>query len=288
MEAVSADYSKRVYQGVRVKHTVKDLLAEKRSRQTSGNSRSNGSATPTQSPFVPLQGASAMSNYYSVRRSLVAEMDLQSNKPLASEAYTSSLVSKPFAYESPVVQGYSSLIDAHFMDQYADHRAASVTSGTSSLFGTSSLTSVMSSFPSDSTHFLSRDSWEQSMPDGLSQSDACSESLSSSSAVGCLSSQEPGGSSQYRNPSWGSPISGTQSYSFHALDDVHYAASYSAATPYAFSSFMTTVASDSPPKMLHASSEEPLDTTPLHDDNTLWPKEDGGPLWGPYECRRAY
>lgn len=28
--------SKRVYQGVRVKHTVKDLLAEKRSRQTNG------------------------------------------------------------------------------------------------------------------------------------------------------------------------------------------------------------------------------------------------------------
>lgn len=41
--SVSGDYSKRVYQGVRVKHTVKDLLAEKRSRQTS-NSRLNVSA----------------------------------------------------------------------------------------------------------------------------------------------------------------------------------------------------------------------------------------------------
>nr|KAF6464175.1 hypothetical protein HJG63_001657 [Rousettus aegyptiacus] len=40
MESVPGDYSKRVYQGVRVKHTVKDLLAEKRSRQTS-NSRFN-------------------------------------------------------------------------------------------------------------------------------------------------------------------------------------------------------------------------------------------------------
>lgn len=30
------DFSKRVYQGVRVKHTVKDLLAEKRSQQTNG------------------------------------------------------------------------------------------------------------------------------------------------------------------------------------------------------------------------------------------------------------
>lgn len=40
MDSVPGDYSKRVYQGVRVKHTVKDLLAEKRSRQTS-NTRLN-------------------------------------------------------------------------------------------------------------------------------------------------------------------------------------------------------------------------------------------------------
>lgn len=36
MALLFLEYSKRVYQGVRVKHTVKDLLAEKRSRQTSG------------------------------------------------------------------------------------------------------------------------------------------------------------------------------------------------------------------------------------------------------------
>lgn len=40
-----ADYSKRVYQGVRVKHTVKDLLAEKRSRQTSASRFSVSSPT---------------------------------------------------------------------------------------------------------------------------------------------------------------------------------------------------------------------------------------------------
>lgn len=34
---VPTDFGKRVYQGVRVKHTVKDLLAEKRSRQSSGS-----------------------------------------------------------------------------------------------------------------------------------------------------------------------------------------------------------------------------------------------------------
>lgn len=35
--SVPTDFGKRVYQGVRVKHTVKDLLAEKRSRQSSGS-----------------------------------------------------------------------------------------------------------------------------------------------------------------------------------------------------------------------------------------------------------
>lgn len=37
LPSVPADFGKRVYQGVRVKHTVKDLLAEKRSRQSSGS-----------------------------------------------------------------------------------------------------------------------------------------------------------------------------------------------------------------------------------------------------------
>lgn len=39
IRSAPADFGKRVYQGVRVKHTVKDLLAEKRSRsrQSSGS-----------------------------------------------------------------------------------------------------------------------------------------------------------------------------------------------------------------------------------------------------------
>ncbi|XP_061449524.1 POU domain class 2-associating factor 2 [Rhineura floridana] len=286
METVPVDYGKRVYQGVRVKHTVKDLLAEKRSRQTS-NSWLNGSSTATtQSSFIPLAGSPPVSGYYGVRRSLVADMDLQSNKHLSSDACTSSLVAKPFAYESPAAQGYPSLLDAHFIDQYADPRTATVTSGASSLFGASSL----ASFPSDSAHFLTRDSWEQALPDSLGQADACppdSLQVSSASTV-CLSSPEPGISSQYRNPSWNSPISGTQSYSFHALDDVHYATGYSAASPYPFSSFMTTMAGDLTPKMLQAASEESPDTAPLHNNGSLWPKEDGSPLWGTYECRRTY
>nr|XP_056716829.1 POU domain class 2-associating factor 2 [Euleptes europaea] len=282
METVPADYGKRVYQGVRVKHTVKDLLAEKRSRQTSG-SRFNGSVATTQSSFLPLTGSPAVSGYYGVRRSLMADVDLQSSKQIPSEVYASSLLAKPFAYESHGVQGYPSLLDTYFSDQYGDHRVTPVTSGTTSLFGASPLPSVVPSFPSDSAHFLS----EQALPDSLGQPDVCSDSLQASSASGFLSSHEPGGPSQYRNPSWNSPLAGTQSYSLHALEDVHYTSGYSTASPYPFSSFMT-VANDLAPKMLHASPEESADTTSLHDSGSLWPKEDGNPLWGSYECRRTY
>lgn len=46
------DYSKRVYQGVRVKHTVKDLLAEKRSRQTSTSRYSVSAFVRLSSPHL--------------------------------------------------------------------------------------------------------------------------------------------------------------------------------------------------------------------------------------------
>ncbi|XP_077162699.1 POU domain class 2-associating factor 2 [Paroedura picta] len=279
---VPADYGKRVYQGVRVKHTVKDLLAEKRSRQTSG-SRFNGSASTTQSSFLPLSGSPSVSGYYGVRRSLMADVDLQSSKQTPGDVYAPSLLAKPFAYDAHGVQGYPSLLDTYFGDQYGDHRVTPVTSGTASLFGASPLPSVMPPFPSDSAHFLS----EQALPNSLGQPDVCSDSLQVISAPGCLSSPEPGGGPQYRNPSWNSPLAGPQPYSLHALEDAHYTSSYSATSPYPFSSFMA-VANDPTPKVLHGSPEEPAEAPPLQDSSLLWPKEDGNPLWGPYECRRTY
>lgn len=48
------DFSKRVYQGVRVKHTVKDLLAEKRSQQTNGPRYSVSALLLSSSASPPL------------------------------------------------------------------------------------------------------------------------------------------------------------------------------------------------------------------------------------------
>uniref|UniRef100_A0A8D0L7A4 POU class 2 homeobox associating factor 2 n=1 Tax=Sphenodon punctatus TaxID=8508 RepID=A0A8D0L7A4_SPHPU len=233
--------------------------------------------------------SSPMTGYYGVRRSFMSELDFHNPKQLSNDVYASSLGAKPFACESPTVQGYPSpLLDSYFTEQYGDYRAASLTPSATSLFSASSLPPLLPPFPNDSTHFLIRDSWDQAMSDSLNQSDACPDSLQalSSSTPGCLTPHEAGSSSQYRGSGWSSSISGTQPYPLHALEDVHYATSYPVTSSYSFSPFMT-VANDLTPKMIHLSSDESSDTTSLH-DNSSWPKEDGSPLWASYEGRRTY
>ncbi|XP_034281012.1 POU domain class 2-associating factor 2 [Pantherophis guttatus] len=283
METVPADYGKRVYQGVRVKHTVKDLLAEKRSRQTN-SLRRNGSVVSSQPSFIPLPSSPTASGYYGVRRSLATDMDLHNSKDISSEVYGSSLLPKSLAYESPATQGYSLSLDAHLIDQYLDQRAGSIPSGTSAVLGNST-----SSFPSDSAHYFSRDTWEQSVPDNLGQLEACPEPLQVAPVSSCLSAHEPGTASHCRNPNWNVSLSGIQSYSFHPLEDVHYPAVFSASSNSPFSSFMAAAANDPPGlKMLPGSSEESSDTAALQDSSSFWPKEDSSPLWGSYEERRTY
>nr|XP_025039431.1 uncharacterized protein C11orf53 homolog [Pelodiscus sinensis] len=279
MEAVPTDYGKRVYQGVRVKHTVKDLLAEKRSRQTS-SSRFSGSTSTPPSPFVQLSGSPAMSSYYGVRRSFLSDLDFHNAKPLSNDVYASCLGAKSFPCDSSGAQAYPPLADSYFTE---DYRAAALAPSTSSLFSTSSLPPLLPPFPNDSAHFLIKDPWEQATPDSLNQSDAVGSDCLQTS---CLTSHDTGNTSQYRSSSWSSAIPGAQSYSLPAFEDVHYIPSYPASSSYSFSPFMT-VANDLPPKMLHLSSEEPLDTTTLHESSS-WAKEDGSPVWGTYECRRTY
>ncbi|KAM9114111.1 POU domain class 2-associating factor 2 [Pangshura tecta] len=175
---VPTDYGKRVYQGVRVKHTVKDLLAEKRLRQTSGSrfsvSRVLNRNVIVQNPLalrgfalskMYLQhrslhevlslgnhlGSTAMSGYYGVRRSFMSDLDFHNTKPLSNDVYASSLGAKSFPCDSSAVQGYPPLLDPYFTE---DYRTAAVTPSTSSLFSTSSLPPLLPPFPNDSAHYL--------------------------------------------------------------------------------------------------------------------------------------
>ncbi|XP_029770449.1 uncharacterized protein C11orf53 homolog isoform X1 [Suricata suricatta] len=282
---IPGDYSKRVYQGVRVKHTVKDLLAEKRSRQTS-NSRFNSGVTNTQSAFAQMPGSPVMSGYYGVRRSFLSDSDFHNSKQFANDVSTS----KAFPCESPAGQSHPALLDSYFPEPYADHRPPpGLTPSTGSLFSASSLPPFLPPpFPGDPTHFVLRDSWEQTVPDGLAQADPMpTDSLQPlPSGPGCLSQLESGTSAQHRGSSWGAPLAGPQSYSLHTLEDLYHVPGYPTPPPYPFTSFMT-MPNDLPHKVAPLAPEEGADAPGLQDPSS-WTKEDGSMAWESYECRRAY
>ncbi|RMB92002.1 hypothetical protein DUI87_31531 [Hirundo rustica rustica] len=286
MEAVPADFGKRVYQGVRVKHTVKDLLAEKRSRQSSG-SRFSGSTSTAQSPFGQMPGSPTTAGYYGVRRSFPAELDFHSPKQFVSDVYSSPLGSKPFSCDSSAPQGYPALLEPYLSEQFGDHRAPPLPAGTSSFFTPPAVPPLLPPFPSDTGHFLLREPWEQSSAESLSQSDsACSEPLQALPASSsCLPLPESGGVSPFRGSGWTPAIPGAQPYPLHPLEDAHYSPGYAAASPYSLSP-LVAVASE-PSRMSHPCPEQPSEPPHLP-DHSAWPKEDGSALWGTYEGRRTY
>lgn len=286
MESVPGDYSKRVYQGVRVKHTVKDLLAEKRSRQTS-NSRFNGSVSSSPAAFVQMPGSPVMSGYYGVRRSFLSDPDFHNTK-FANDACTSSL-GKPFPCESSTGQSHPTLLDSYFPEPYGDHRTPALNPNTGSLFSASPLPPLLPPpFPSDPTHLVLRDSWEQTVTDGLSQPDPMPTDVLQTlpPSTSCLSQLESGSTTQHRSSSWGPPLAGAQSYSLHSLEDLYHTPGYPTPPPYTFTPF-TTMSNDLQPKVVPLSPDEGADASNLQDPSP-WTKEDGSMAWGSYECRRAY
>lgn len=105
-------------------------------------------------------------------------------------------------------------------------------------------------------------------------------------STGSLSQLESGGAAQHRSAGWGGPLTGVQSYSLHALEDLYHTQGYPTPAPYPFTSFMT-MSNDPPPKVGPFSPDEGADTSALQ-DTSPWTKEDGSLAWGTYECRRAY
>ncbi|XP_009995735.1 PREDICTED: uncharacterized protein C11orf53 homolog [Chaetura pelagica] len=285
MEAVPTDFGKRVYQGVRVKHTVKDLLAEKRSRQSS-SSRFPASSSTSQSPFVPVPGSPTTAGYYGLRRPFSSEVDFHPTKQFVSDIYSSPLGSKPFLCDSSAPQGYPALLDPYLTEQYGDHPAGSLTAGTSSFFSPSSVPSLLPPFPNDTAHVLLREPWEQTSPDSLSQAEgACPEPLQALPAsTSCLSSHQPGGLSPTRSSGWTPALPGAHPYPLHPLEDVHYPPSFSASSSCSFPALMPNEFTS---RMSHLSPEQPMETPALQ-DGSAWAKEDGSSIWGTCEGRRTY
>ncbi|XP_068098298.1 POU domain class 2-associating factor 2 [Hyperolius riggenbachi] len=283
---VPTDFNKRIYQGVRVKHTVKDLLAEKRSRQTPG-SRLNGSTNVSQTPFVQMSSSPVLSGYYGVRRSFLPESEFHAAKQYSNDIYSSSLGAKAIGCDSASIQSYQGLLEPYFSDSIGDYRSTSITSAGGSIFSASSLPPILPHFSGDPSHYLLREAWEQTVPDSINQLDAiCTDTPQTvTSSTSCISSEN--GATLYRSTSRGSSSAqGTQSYSLHALDD-HYSATFPAASSYTFSPFMT-VNNDLTPKMVHHLSQDDATETSSLQDSSAWTKDETNSVWGSYELRRNY
>ncbi|CAL8372646.1 POU domain class 2-associating factor 2 [Gadus morhua] len=311
---MDTEYSKRVYQGVRVKHTVKDLLAEKRSRQTSGPRYSGGASTPPS--FVQMPGSHMIPGYYGMRRPYISDSDYcpSSAKQFSTELYGPALGSK--ALEPSSVGGYSSFIDCYCPETFGDYRSATAafsTSAGTSIFPPTALTSLLPPFGGDGSHLFLRESWDQSVPEPLSQvgDGLCPDGLGSVVGVASASitSPEPEGSpshqQQYRSPSHSSSTMGPSSsstgpsgqpYALHTLEDVHYhplsSSSYPPSSPSFCSPYMSGTVGDLAPKMAPLAPEEAESQRGLssHSDahHPSWAKEDAGSSWSSYEIRRSY
>ena len=138
---------------------------------------------------------------------------------------------------------------------------------------------------------LQRDSWEQSVPEPVSQVEAlCPDGLASVSIPPSMPSPEPPGSpSQYRSTSRGSSmcsVSGSQPYTLHSLEEAHYhsltSSSYtSPSSSFACPPYMSSPATDLVSKMV---TEEANNV----EAQATWAKEDGVSPWSPFEIRRAF
>ncbi|XP_041751266.1 uncharacterized protein C11orf53 homolog [Coregonus clupeaformis] len=292
--AFMEEYSKRVYQGVRVKHTVKDLLAEKRQRQTSVP-RFNAGTSNSQAAFVQMPGSHMLPAYYSMRRPpYLTDSDFSpSTKQYSSDPYSSALGGKALSYDHPST--YPAYIDSYYApESFGDYRGPTAfsTSG-GSLFPTSSLPHLLPPLPGESSNLLLRDSWEQSDGHSVSQGEVlCSEGPMPTTASSGLASADPDSPSLYRlipGRSGGSTLSGSQPYSLHPLEEVHYpGASYSPSSSYP-SSYTYLTSPGEPPgvKVSPVPSEDPGSVAvPLSDAS--WAKDDGTGSWLPYEPRKAY
>ncbi|XP_076833279.1 POU domain class 2-associating factor 2 [Brachyhypopomus gauderio] len=274
-------YSKRIYQGVRVKHTVKDLLAEKRSQQTSVQ-RLPGVSAP-QSTFVQMTGSHVLPGYYSVRKQLISEGDFcPPSKQLPTDGHPSRLVSC-----DPVpVSGYQSLMDGYYSESFSDYRTPTLPGGGSTIFSSSTLSTLLPSFPGDTSNFVLRDYWETTATDAVEG--LCTDTMVPT-VTSSLAGTEPSSPDQYRISSRGLAVPCSQFYPLHPLDDGHYSSPIQPAPAGVTYPVYMPLSTEPSAKAPAPSSTESENVLPLLNDILLWTKEDavGGP-WSQYDMRRAF
>ncbi|MGH0173749.1 UNVERIFIED_CONTAM: hypothetical protein FKN15_000693 [Acipenser sinensis] len=237
-------------------------------------------------------GSHMLSGYYGMRRSFLSESEFSHchpSKQFAADVYSSSLGGKPLSCDPSSVSGYTPLIDSYYPESFGDYRSAAFSSGGSPIFPQSALPSLLPPFSGDSAHFLLRDSWEQTVPDSISQGEGlCPDAMPSIPPSNSLTNHESGSPSQYRSTARSSSIGGTQPYSLHSLDDIHYPPAYPGTSSYSTCPPYLTVPNDLASKLPHLASEDSDNPATSINDTSSWTKDDGSNTWSPYEVRRPY
>lgn len=89
------------------------------------------------------------------------------------------------------------------------------------------------------------------------------------------------------------PISSSQHYTLHSLEEAHYHSLTSSSYPLPSTSFpcpsyMSTPISDLVSKMVSEEADSHPGLPPNGEGHPSWAKEEGVSSWSPYEIRRAY
>ncbi|XP_071025719.1 POU class 2 homeobox associating-factor 2 [Oncorhynchus clarkii lewisi] len=237
-----------------------------------------------------MPGSHMLPGYYSMRRPpYLTDSDFSpSTKQYSSDPYSSALGGKALSFDH--TSTYPAYIDSYYTpESFGDYRGATAfsTSG-GSLFPTSSLPHLLPPLPGESSNLLLRDSWEQSDGHSMSQDEVPVPTTATSG----LASPDTDSPSLYRlipGRSGGSTLSGSQPYSLHPLEEVHYpGASYSPSSSYPSSyTYLTSPGETSGVKVSPVPSEDPGSVAVTLSDAS-WAKDDGTGSWLPYEPRKAY
>lgn len=100
-------------------------------------------------------GSHMLPSYYGMRRPFISDTEFcSSTKPFSTDVYPSSLTGKSLSCDTGCVSGYSSLIDSYYPESFGDYRSTPFSSGGSTIFSPSALSSLLPPYSSDPSHYL--------------------------------------------------------------------------------------------------------------------------------------
>lgn len=100
---------------------------------------------------VVCSGSHMLPSYYGMRRPFISDTEFcSSTKPFSPDVYPS----KSLSCDTGCVSGYSSLIDSYYPESFGDYRSTPFSSGGSTIFTPSALSSLLPPYSSDPSHYL--------------------------------------------------------------------------------------------------------------------------------------